>query len=133
MHLTSARAPRWSTPDHTTIDLLAKFLHLGDQEVPFTASPNDCEEHGCCIFKDAVEGKYGPIAEYVPPPPPTEAEVTAQVLAQRDAKLRESDWSQLADVPEETKLKWQPYRQALRDITLQASFPYDIVWPTPPS
>ena len=29
--------------------------------VPFTASPNDPEEHGRIIFKEAEEGKLGPI------------------------------------------------------------------------
>jgi hypothetical protein len=56
----------------------------------------------------------------------------ADIRAQRTAILEQSDWTQLPDVPESTRLKWQQYRQALRDITLQEGFPENIVWPQPP-
>ena len=54
------------------------------------------------------------------------------VLAERQSLLKDSDWSQLPDVPEATKLAWQPYRQALRDVTLQEGYPFNVVWPQPP-
>jgi hypothetical protein len=50
----------------------------------------------------------------------------------RSKLLFETDWTQLPDVPESTRLKWQEYRQALRDITLQEGFPENIIWPTKP-
>lgn len=50
----------------------------------------------------------------------------------RYSLLLNCDWTQLPDVPEETRLKWQDYRQALRDITLQEGFPENIIWPTKP-
>ena len=39
--------------------------------------------------------------------------------ANRDAKLMNSDWTQLADVPltDSKKAEWATYRQSLRDIT----------------
>jgi hypothetical protein len=49
----------------------------------------------------------------------------------RNRLLQESDWTQLPDIPSETKTAWATYRQALRDITLQPD-PFNIVWPTPP-
>lgn len=52
--------------------------------------------------------------------------------AERDRLLTESDWTQLPDIPETTQLKWQAYRQALRDITAQPGFPERVEWPTPP-
>lgn len=58
--------------------------------------------------------------------------VQDEVLAQRSNLLQQSDWTQLPDVPEATKLAWQPYRQALRDIPTQSGYPFDVVWPTPP-
>jgi len=58
--------------------------------------------------------------------------ITRQVKADRNALLLQSDWTQLPDVPEKTRLKWQEYRQALRDITLQEGFPENIIWPTKP-
>jgi len=55
----------------------------------------------------------------------------AGVRAERNRLLAESDWTQLPDVPLETKEKWALYRQALRDITEQLD-PLNIVWPEPP-
>jgi hypothetical protein len=54
------------------------------------------------------------------------------IKAQRNQLLQQSDWTQLSDISAETKALWEPYRQALRDITDQPGYPYDIVWPTPP-
>jgi hypothetical protein len=58
--------------------------------------------------------------------------VEESVLLERSNLLKESDWTQLPDVPEATKLAWQPYRQALRDIPSQPGYPLDVVFPTPP-
>lgn len=54
------------------------------------------------------------------------------VRGHRAVLLAETDWTQLADVPEETRILWQPYRQALRDITLQQCEPDQVVWPQKP-
>lgn len=56
----------------------------------------------------------------------------ANVRWKRDALLAKSDWTQLPDVPLATKEAWAAYRQALRDITEQPGFPFDVVWPEPP-
>lgn len=58
---------------------------------------------------------------------------TAEVLAARAARLASSDWTQVIDSPldEMKKAAWRVYRQALRDITNQPSFP-DVTWPSPP-
>lgn len=61
-------------------------------------------------------------------PPPTAAELREQ----RNFLLSKTDWTQAADVPQATKDKWAPYRQALRDIPQQAEFPMNVVWPTKP-
>jgi hypothetical protein len=49
----------------------------------------------------------------------------------RNEMLLECDWTQLSDIPSETKELWQPYRQSLRDITSQSN-PFNIVWPDKP-
>lgn len=51
---------------------------------------------------------------------------------ERDKRLVESDWTQGADVPESIKTAWQPYRQALRDITNTYTSLDDVVWPDKP-
>lgn len=57
----------------------------------------------------------------------------SQARAQRDRLLAETDWTQSRDVPESTVTKWQPYRQALRDIPQQPGFPQNIIWPIKPT
>lgn len=49
--------------------------------------------------------------------------------------LSETDWTQLPDVQmsEEKKAAWTAYRQALRDVTKQPGFPFNVEWPAPPA
>lgn len=49
----------------------------------------------------------------------------------RNELLSECDWTQLSDIPTETKAIWSEYRQSLRDITSQAN-PFNITWPVKP-
>ena len=51
------------------------------------------------------------------------------IREQRNRLLAESDWTQLAD-SSANKVIYASYRQALRDITKQSGFPWDIIWPT---
>lgn len=57
---------------------------------------------------------------------------SANVREHRDRLLKRSDWTQVADVPVD-KEAWAQYRQALRDIPNQPSFPFDIAWPVEPT
>lgn len=50
----------------------------------------------------------------------------------RNVLLAASDWTQGKDIPTEVSNKWVDYRQALRDITSQAGFPFEVEWPTKP-
>lgn len=61
----------------------------------------------------------------------TDAAQAKNVRDQRNAKLAECDWTQLADAPVD-QAAWSTYRQDLRDITLQSGFPWDIQWPSKP-
>jgi hypothetical protein len=60
-----------------------------------------------------------------------DAEQAASVRADRTKRLADSDWTQLSDAPV-TGTAWATYRQALRDITSQAGFPWTITWPDAP-
>lgn len=55
------------------------------------------------------------------------------VISRRNIELKESDWTQLPDIPftEEKKQQWIQYRQLLRDIT-KYDDPYNIPWPGKP-
>lgn len=50
----------------------------------------------------------------------------------RSELLAESDWTQMPDVSIATKEMWAAYRQALRDITAQDNYPFEIIWPRKP-
>jgi hypothetical protein len=60
-----------------------------------------------------------------------DAEQATAVRADRTKRLADSDWTQLSDAPI-TGTAWATYRQALRDITSQAGFPWEITWPDAP-
>lgn len=63
-----------------------------------------------------------------------EVSLEEQVRDERDSRLRETDWMVLPDSPYDTQ-EVHTYRQALRDITEQAGFPWngpndpDCPWP----
>lgn len=70
--------------------------------------------------------------------PMTEEEVydiSSAYRSERDILLKDCDWTHVTDsaLTEEQKVIWATYRQALRDITAQTGFPFDIVWPAKPA
>lgn len=53
----------------------------------------------------------------------------------RNAKLSETDWTQLSDIPETVRNTWVEYRQKLRDLPSTVVDPMDedaIPWPEKP-
>jgi hypothetical protein len=83
------------------------------------------------------------------PEPPTKEQIQAQqaaeqeeikrqtahsIRSERNAKLTETDWTQVDDTPLDNVAKsaWANYRQALRDVPDQAGFPFDVNWPSAP-
>jgi hypothetical protein len=55
----------------------------------------------------------------------------AEVRQQRNQLLSTCDWTQLPDAPV-LRATWATYRQALRDVTAQEGFPWNVVWPEQP-
>ena len=70
--------------------------------------------------------------EVVDFPVPSEEDDLSWLRSERNRRIAETDWTQLPDVPEETKLKWESYRQQLRDITNMYSNMAEVVWPDKP-
>ena len=60
-----------------------------------------------------------------------DAEQAKSVRQSRDDKLKECDWTQVADAPVD-KDAWAAYRIALREVPDQAGFPWTIDWPVKP-
>jgi hypothetical protein len=59
----SVSALKWANPEHTAIDMTVRFAEI-NEDLPFTASPSDSEEHSRALFAAAVAGDYGVVAEY---------------------------------------------------------------------
>jgi hypothetical protein len=60
-------------------------------------------------------------------------EQARRVRAERNRLLEQSDWTQVSDAPVD-QAAWAVYRQAFRDITDHANFPYlqEADWPVKP-
>lgn len=54
-----------------------------------------------------------------------------KVRDRRNQLLQMSDWTQLADAEVDAEA-WRFYRQQLRNITTQDSFPWEVEWPVSP-
>lgn len=63
------------------------------------------------------------------PVTPTKEDLASDIRALRNKKLSETDWTQGRDIPDEVASKFAPYRQALRDISLQKGFPSKCKFP----
>lgn len=58
------------------------------------------------------------------------ANKASQMRAQRNQLLAETDWRFRSDM--NPSQAWIDYCQALRDLTNQPGFPWDVQWPTQP-
>lgn len=56
-----------------------------------------------------------------------------QIRIKRNKLLAACDWTQVNDVPLATSQKWATYRQELRNITEQQTFPENVAWPVAPN
>jgi len=61
-----------------------------------------------------------------------DAQQAQSVRDERTKKLADTDWTQLTDAPVNSAA-WGTYRQALRDVTDQETFPWEVTWPTKPT
>jgi len=59
-----------------------------------------------------------------------DADAAKAVRAERDQKLKDTDWMGMSDVT--MSADWANYRQALRDVPSQTGFPNTITWPSEP-
>ena len=113
-----------------TVDVDVTIAQTG-KTVRFTANPDDSEDYGRQLYNQLNTTYSSEVAE-CPESERYEA-FAGMVRADRNSRLKNTDWTQNSDVPEATRSLWAPYRQALRDVPSQAGFPYEISWPVPPS
>lgn len=60
----------------------------------------------------------------------SEERASDNVRGHRNRLLSDTDWMALSD--NTMTPAWASYRQALRDITTQEGFPYNVTWPAKP-
>lgn len=116
------------TEDRKVIDV--EINHPAYGWIPYTLNPDDTDQtiNNDDLLK-LIGRKIAPFVEAV-------KEVTSeQVVAERDRLLVESDWvvTRASETGNPVPEKWKMYRQALRDVTGQADFPQDVMWPEKPT
>ena len=126
--ITQVRNAKSLQADNTRLDVEINHPEYG--WIPYTLDPADTD---MTIDNDEIMTLIGTdFAAYVAP---TQAELdavqAAEVRAERNARLAESDWRASQDVTMSDA--WRTYRQALRDVPTQAGFPTDVTWPVEPS
>ena len=100
-----ARNPRYtSTGD---VDLEVEHPTLG--WIPFTASPNDSEEHGRALYQAAVDGEFGEIAQAEEEAVSIESLRSQAVLSRMEFMLALEDMGELdrvqsADLPKRARI-----------------------------
>ena len=148
-HIKATGGPSWDTTTPEVLEALgADVVFEGPQ-----ASGGTVYQYSQAAGVEQVDGKWytkhilGPIFTDKPAteeaPAQTAAEQEAAYKAMKDAeqaanvrrtrndKLKDCDWTQIADSTAD-KEAWAAHRQALRDITSQAGFPWTIDWPVAP-
>jgi|SRR5690606_28440742 len=103
--------------------------------IPFTASPDDCDDGGRTIYQLLLDGQFGEIAPYIPDP---DAELQAAMAIERtwrNAQLSATDYLTMPDYPltEAARAELYAYRQALRDWPQASGFPIAESRPQPPA
>lgn len=110
--------------DNKVVDIVEETFDV-HESMTFHTAPE-----GCQINWELIDG------EIVDPDPKTPEQIAEEKLRDlriaRNSKLRNCDWTQFPDVAESTRLAWQPYRQALRDITDTYTSNEEVIWPTKP-
>ena len=124
--ITQARNAQSLNAENTRFDV--EINHPDHGWLPYTLDPSDGD---MTIDNSALLALIGNnYAAYVAP---TTAEINAalaaDVRAERNAKLADSDWRASQDVTMSDA--WRDYRQALRDVPSQ--LPGSITWPTEPT
>jgi hypothetical protein len=140
-----AMFPNTSMPQQLSEELINEFGGDVVLEGP-QATGGDHYQYSQADGVEQLDGKW--YTKYVLGPVFTDGETTAaeqeaaykamknaeqakSVRASRNEKLKDCDWTQVADAPVD-KAIWATYRQALRDVTAQSGFPWAIDWPTNP-
>jgi hypothetical protein len=119
--------PGTSFPADITNELLASF-----NVYPVAATPApefDSKTHRAKQGVELVDSAWTQVWHLQELPEP---QASANIRASRNQRLAACDWTQLPDAPVD-HIKWATYRQALRDVSSQPGFPWNVEWPSQPA
>jgi len=126
--------PNTSFPRNPSDAVLASWnvFPVTDKPAPdYNPATQNCNQ----INPTRISGKWVMTWAVTPATPKEITERTAaksgDVRYDRNRRLADCDWTQLPDAPVPAA-PWAAYRQELRDVTSQAGFPWDVVWPEAP-
>jgi hypothetical protein len=126
--------PNTSYPRNPSDAVLASWnvFPVTDEPTPaYNPATQNCNQ----VNPTLIDGKWVMTWVVTPATPEEIAERTSakesEVRQQRNELLSACDWTQLPDAPVPAA-PWAAYRQELRDVTAQAGFPWDVIWPEEP-
>lgn len=120
---------RYTRDRHEPVLVAAPLPRVGQEmkDVVAAYAPLAVWEAAELAFAAVQVGATGEVALAASAPV---ADLAAQVRAERDLRLMQTDWIYLPDVtPPEDIASWEAYRQALRDVPQQVGFPGEVRWP----
>tara|TARA_B100001939_G_scaffold255589_1_gene222495 strand:- start:3071 stop:3514 length:444 start_codon:yes stop_codon:yes gene_type:complete len=141
-----ARNPRWADTANTNIIVEVDFDHLDEDWVECVVMASGDMPHIHDLHAECLDGDYGAIGAYVPPPALTGDDAMNHLRQTRNEKLAETDYLALGDNTLSSEMT--TYRQALRDLPSNSAncsitFEEDgsdvvvtwnnVTWPTKPS
>jgi Phage tail assembly chaperone protein len=104
---------------------------------PVTPAPQPDVDYTVDLNRTAIKQDGAWLEQWIETPATPEeisertATKAAEVRAERNNRLADSDWTQLPDAPVD-RTAWAIYRQQLRDISKQPGFPWQLTWPVEP-
>ena len=91
-----------------------------------------CEEDMKKAIYNIEDGTTTIVEDTDPPRVITPEETAAKHRNTRNGKLANTDWTQMPDYNGSDKTAWATYRQDLRDVPQQETFPTTVIWPEEP-
>jgi hypothetical protein len=123
--------PNMSFPENPTDQLLAEwgvYPYTVPDRPDYDPLVQNCVEGS---FEQDIGGNW--VLPWVVENKPQE-QAEGDIRSRRDIILAGTDWVVIMHTEKGTNIpmEWEVYRQALRDITDQEGFPYDVDWPVKP-
>jgi hypothetical protein len=82
-----ARNPQWTDAEHNMIDLEVDFMPLDEDWLPYTCTPDDVVAHSRDLYRRAIAGDFGQIADETPRP---EEDLWAPVTTEKVSVSKEA-------------------------------------------